>query len=87
MQYYVCWFACYPDTDLKRHGSVTLRYVVRDDYSSIGLTEWSAEGVEYEPLIGFMYNNKDGYILSTTVGSTDYGLLWNNQRNYDGNSQ
>ena len=34
-----------------------------------------------------MYNNKDGYILSTTVGSTDYGLLWNNQRNYDGNSQ
>ena len=34
MQYYVCWLARYPDTDLKRHGSVTLRHVVHWTCSS-----------------------------------------------------
>ena len=58
-----------------------------DEYTSLGISEWSPEVVEDGPLLGFKDNIKDGDKLWTAVGFIDSIFDGINEDNSDGNSE
>ena len=58
-----------------------------DEYSSLGISEWSPEVVEDGPLLGFKDNIKDGDKLWTAVGFPDSMFDDINEDNSDGESE